>query len=67
MMMPVLMYRYKAWALRKEHRSKIQATQMNALRRIEGVCWKDRSTNDEILQRMGQVGVLEIVKKRQKE
>ena len=63
MMMPALMYRCKTWALRKEQRSKIQATQMNALRRIEGVCWKDRFTNDEILHRLGQVGVLEVVKK----
>ena len=40
---------------------------MNVLRRIEGVCWKDRITNDEILQRPDQVGVLEKMKKRQKE
>ena len=40
-MMPVLMYGCKAWALQKEQRRKIEATQMNALRRIEGVCWKD--------------------------
>ena len=67
MVMPVLMYGCEAWALRKEQRSRIQATQMNALRRIEGVCWKDRITNDEILRRLGQVGVLERVKKRQEE
>ena len=48
-------------------KSKIQATQMNVLRRIEGVCCKDRITNDEILQRLGQVGVLEKVKTRQEE
>ena len=65
MVMPVLMYGCEAWALRKEQRSKIQATEMNALRRIEGVCWKDRITNDEVLWRLGQVGVLERVKKRQ--
>ena len=63
--MPVLMYGCEAWAVWKEQKSKIQATQMNVLRRIEGVCWKDRITNDEILQRLGQVGVLEKVKKRQ--
>ena len=40
---------------------------MNVLRRIEGVCWKDQITNDEILQRLGQVGVLEKVRKRQEE
>ena len=31
------------------------------------MCWKDRVTNDEILQRLGQVRVLEKVKKRQEE
>ena len=65
--MPVLMYGCDAWAVWKEQKSKIQATQMNVLRRIEGVCWKDRITNDEILQRLGQVGVLEKVKKREEE
>ena len=65
--MPVLMYGCETWAVRKEQKSKIQATQMNILRRIEGVCWKDRITNDEILQRLGQVGVLEMVRKRQEE
>ena len=35
MVMPVLMYGCEAWALRKEQRTKIQATQMNALKRIE--------------------------------
>ena len=63
--MPVLMYGCEAWAVRKEQKSKIQATQVNVLRTIEGVCWKDRITNDEIRQRLGQVGVLEKVKKRQ--
>ena len=48
----------EAWALRKEQRSKIEAMQMNALMGIEGVCWKDRVTNDEILRRLGQLGVL---------
>ena len=31
------------------------------------MCWKDRITNDEILQRWSQVGVLEKVKRRQEE
>ena len=43
--MPILMYGCEAWAIRKEQKSKIQATQMNVLRRIEGVCWKDQITN----------------------
>ena len=48
MIMRVLMYGCEALALQKA-RFKIQATQMNALRRIDGVCWKDQITNDEIL------------------
>ncbi len=57
--MRVLLYGCTAWAVRKERKSKIQATQMNG--------GKDQITNDEILQRVGQVGVLERVKKRQEE
>ena len=45
-----------ALALWKEQRSKIQATPMNALRRIEGACWKDRVTNEEILRRLHGAG-----------
>ena len=56
--MAVLMYGCEAWAVRKEQKSKIKATQMNLLRRIEGVCWRDRVTNEEILRRLRQVGVL---------
>ena len=36
MVMPVLMYGCEAWTLQKEQRSKIQAMQMIALRRIRG-------------------------------
>ena len=45
----------EAWAVRKEYKLKIQAAQMNVLGRIERVCWKDRITNVEILQRLGQL------------
>ena len=37
----VLTYECGAWAAHKEQKSKIQAVQINALRRIEGVCWRD--------------------------
>lgn len=53
-MMSVLMYvcmdGCEAWAARKEQksRSRIQATQMIVLRRIEGVCWRNRVTNEEV-------------------
>ena len=65
MVMLVLTYGCETWVARKDQKSKIQAMQMKVLRRIDGVCWKNRITNDEILQRLGQVEVLEIVKRRQ--
>ena len=34
-------------AVHKEQKSKIQAKEISILRRIEGVCWKDRITNNE--------------------
>ena len=49
--MSVLMLGCEAWAARKEQKSRIQATQMNVLRRIEGVCWRERVTNEEVLRR----------------
>ena len=55
-------------ALWKEQRPKIQASPMNALRRIEGACWKDESQTRRFCGGcMGQVGVLDMVKKRQDE
>ena len=52
----------------KSRGPEIQATQMNALRRIAGSVLEGPDiTNDEILWRLGQVGVLERVKKRQEE
>ena len=50
-----------------QHKYKIQATQTNVLKRTEGVGWKDRITNYEILLQLGQVAVQELVKKRQEE
>ena len=63
--MPVLIYGCESWAARKEQKSRIQATQMNVLRRIEGVCWRDRVTNEKVLRRLGQVGVLELVRRQE--
>ena len=40
---------------------------MNVLRRIERVCWRERVTNEEISRRLQQVGVLDVVRKRQEE
>lgn len=65
--MVVFLYGCEARVVCKEQNPKIQVTQMNILRRIEGVYRKDQLTNDKILRRLGQVGALEMVKKRQEE
>ena len=64
-MMPTLMYGCETWSLSKQQQSRVQATQMNALRRIEGVCRLDRVRNVDIREKLQQEGVLDMVKSRQ--
>ena len=64
-MMPTLLYRCKTWSLSKQQQSRVQATQMNALRTIEGVCRLDRVRNVDIREKLQQEGVLDMVKSRQ--
>ena len=64
-MMPVLMYGCETWSLTKKQQSKVQATQMNVLRRMEGVNRLDRVWNADIRERLNQEGVLDLVKRRQ--
>ena len=59
-----------AWAARKEQNSRIQATQAcNVLRRIDGQCagGTEVTKSEEVLRRLGQVGVLELVRRRLEE
>ena len=45
----VFSYGSEAWTLTKPMEEKINAFEMWCLRRMGGVSWKDRKTNDEIL------------------
>ena len=63
--MPTLMYGCETWSLSKRQRSKIPATQMNVLRRIEGVSRLDRVRNEDVREKLRQEGVLDMVKSRQ--
>ena len=45
--------------------SRVQATQMRVLWRIEGVSRVDRVRNVDIRLRLGQEGVLDVVRRRQ--
>ena len=46
--MYTLMYGCETWSQSKRQQSKIQATQMNALRKIEGVSRLDRVRNVDV-------------------
>ena len=62
---PTLTYGCEAWTLQARHKGQIEAAQMRALRRIEGVSRMDRMRNVDIRGRLKQEGVLDMVKKRQ--
>ena len=63
--MTKLMYGCETWSLSKRQQSKVQATQMNILRRIEGVSRLDRVRNVDVREKLRQEGVLDMVKSRQ--
>ena len=65
MVIPTLTYGCEAWTLQARHKGQIEAAQMRALRRKEGVSRMDRVRNVDIRGRLKQEGVLDMVKKRQ--
>ena len=56
-MMPTLLYGCEKWSLSKKQQSRIQATQMNVLRRIEGLGRLDRVRNVDIREKLWQEGM----------
>ena len=63
--MPTLLYGCETWSLSKRQQSKVQATQMNVLKRIEGVSRLVRVRNVDIREKLRQEGGLDMVKSRQ--
>ena len=61
--MQVLVYGCETWSLTKQQQSKVQATQMNVLGRIEGTNRLDRVRNVDIRERWNQEDVLDLVKR----
>ena len=59
------MYGCETWCLSKQQQSRVQATQINVLRRIEGVSRLDRVRNVGIREKLHQASVLDMVKTRQ--
>ena len=63
--MPSLLYGCEVWSLTKQHESKVQATQNNVLRRIQGVSRKERRRSEDTRQRLGQESVSNVIRRRQ--
>ena len=64
--MSIFTYGCEAWTLTEVLENKIEAFEMWCLRRIGGISWRDRVTNEEVLQRMGtERNLLKSVKQRQ--
>ena len=55
---PVLMYGCEAWTLRKEEEKRINAAEMWLYRRLLRISWKDKRTNDSILEELSTNRVL---------
>ena len=64
--LPTLVYRCKVWKLSKHQESRVQATQMRLLQRIEGESRVDRVRNVDISLRQGQEGILDVVRRQEK-
>ena len=63
--MPSLLYSCEVWNLTKQQQLRVQAIQMSVLRRIQGVSRMDRIRNEDIRQRLGQEGILDLIRRRQ--
>ena len=64
-LLPMLVYGCEVWNLSKQQESQVQATQMRVLRRIEGVSKVDSVRNEDIRLRLGQEGILDVVRRKQ--
>ncbi|XP_071823117.1 uncharacterized protein [Apostichopus japonicus] len=63
----VFLYGSETWTLRKEDRKRIDALEMWLWRKSENIKWSDSVTNEEVLQRVGEVRRLgETIKLRKK-
>ena len=63
-MLPTLVYRCEVWNPSKQQESRVQATQVRVLRRIEGISRGDRVRNENIKLRLGQEHALDVVRRR---
>ena len=69
LVLSIFLYACESWTLTKDLERRIQATEMRCFRRLLGISYKDRITNEEVINRIhGIIGpyedLLATVKKR---
>ena len=65
-MLPTMLYGSETWTVMKRHESRLGATEMAYLRRVEGVTMMDRVRNADVREAVGQEEVMEKVKRKQR-
>ena len=66
MVVPTLLYECETWTVQKWQDSRLQATEMRFLRRMEGLTMLDRVKDVDIRHRLQRKAVVEVVKMKQK-
>ena len=66
MVVPTLIYGCDTWTMQRRHESKLQASEMMFLRRVEGVSRLDRVKNEDVRRSLGQEAVVDMVKEKQR-
>ena len=61
----LFLYDCEVWSLKKQQQRRVQATQMNMMRRIQGVSRLDKTTSKEIRERLGQEDILDVIRRQQ--
>lgn len=60
-------YACETWTLKEKDKKRIEAFEMWIWRRSQGISWRDRVTNEEVLKRVGETRkLLEDIKRRKK-
>src|SRR6476661_3097285 len=54
LMLPVVLYGYETWAMRKEEINRLNAFEMWVWRRMGKVSWMDKRTNEQVLSSMNE-------------
>ena len=64
MVVPMMTYGCESWVLREKEKSRVQAAEMNVLRKVAGVTRLEHIRNEEVRQRLRQMSIVDVVKEK---